>query len=392
MRILHVGPVAMKRASGLPKSILGLASAQAAIGLKVGVLSSLPFTQQSLTKEVPGVCPLGAPDKPHHNPWLISKHWIHRIREKFGTPDLVNFHSTYVPFHTALARRCRQAGWPYVITAHGVMGNLAQNVKHIKKSIGNLLFFRSYVKHAEAIHALTAGEADEIQMQFDVKKVIIVPNGVDDYLLDASLNLSPADLGDFGHRANLMLGFVGRIDMYHKGIDLLLKAIAILNSPPCQFNFNLFVIGPFHRKKDERSFHSMIESLKLNDNVNVLGPKYGQEKLRYLLACDVFVHTSRFEGMPVSVLEAMALGRPCLVTPGSNVADIVCEGGGWKCEASPRSIAEMIKSILGEKDSLRALGQQSRELMEERFTWKSVAQQLYKEHLKLCGMASRTQA
>ena len=87
--------------------------------------------------------------------------------------------------------------------------------------------------------------------------------------------------------------------------------------------------------------------------------KDGEEVLRCLLACDVFVHTSRSEGMPMAVLEAMAMGRPCLVTPGTNMADVVCEGGGWQCQPDPDSIAESLKDIYQQRDSLQARGKQS---------------------------------
>ncbi|NIP26888.1 MAG: glycosyltransferase [Phycisphaerae bacterium] len=384
MKILHVGPLMLSHASGLPESILGFASAQIDMGLKVGLLSPLPLIQSKSMKQIPSVCLLGSPHRTHYNPWIIPRDWIRHIRNKFGTPDLVNFHSTYIPFNIALARRCRQVSWRYVITAHGVMGCLAQNTKRIKKRIANLLFFRSYVKHAEAIHAFSASEAKEIQKLFKVKKIIIVPNGVEDYFLEASEKLSPADLGDFGSKGDLMLGFIGRIDVYHKGLDLLLNALKLLKSQMERPICNLFVIGPFHTKKDERSFCRMVESLGLKDNVKLLGAKYGKEKLRYFLACDIFVHTSRFEGMPMSVLEAMALGRTCLVTAATNVSDIVCEGGGWACKPDSISIAETIKSIYEQRDSLKALGRQSHELIQTRFTWTNVAQKLYQEHSKLC--------
>jgi glycosyltransferase involved in cell wall biosynthesis len=172
--------------------------------------------------------------------------------------------------------------------------------------------------------------------------------------------------------------------MYHKGLDLLLKAMAILKSQPGEFGCKLFVIGPFHRIKDERSFFSAVKSLGLKDDVKLLGPKYDEEKLRYFLACDVFVHTSRFEGMPMSVLEAMALGRPCLVTPGSNMGEVVRECGGWECKPNPRSIAETIKSIYEKRDYLGAIGEQSHKLMRSRFTWRQVAQRMSEEYLKLC--------
>jgi glycosyltransferase involved in cell wall biosynthesis len=385
MKILHVGGIEPSRsAGGQNHSIRGLAAAQAELGHSVGLLSSLPLPSGVSMEEVPGVYLLEGLHKPHYNPWLISHDWIERIRRDFGTPDIVNFHSTYIPFHTALARRCKQADWPYIITARGVMNSLALKVKRVKKSIANLLFFRSYVKNAAAIHALSSREAKEIQDLFKVKQIFTISNGVEDYLLEAREKLSPADLDDFRCPGDLMLGFVGRIDMYHKGLDLLLKAMAILKSQSGGFGCKLFVIGPFHRKRDERSFHSAVKSLGLKDDVKLLGPKYGEEKLRYFLACDVFVHTSRFEGMPMSVLEAMALGRPCLVTPGSNMGEVVHECGGWECKPNPRSIAETIKSIYEKRDSLGAIGEQSHKLMRSRFTWRQVAQQTSEEYLKLC--------
>jgi glycosyltransferase involved in cell wall biosynthesis len=384
MKILHVGPIRpVPGAAGPSQSIPSLAVAQADIGLNVGLLPSLPLEPEMKVVELPSVCLVEGPRKRHYNPWYISRDWIVRIREEFGTPDIVNFHSVYDPFQTALARRCRQLSWPYIITPRGGMTYLAQEVKHLKKTIGNVTFFRRFVKHAAAIHALLPKEAEQIQALFKVKKIIIVPNGVEDYLLQVSKKLSAADLGDFGRECDLMLGFVGRIYVYYKGFDLLLKAMAILRSQPDRIRCKLFVIGPFHSRQDGRSFCLTVESLGLKDDVKLLGPKYGEEKLRYFLACDVFVHTSRSEGMPMSVLEAMALGCPCLVTPGTNMADVVREGGGWECEPNPDSIAETIKLIYEKRDSLKVLGQQSRELIKSQFTWHKVAQQLSEEYAKV---------
>ncbi|KPJ66596.1 MAG: hypothetical protein AMJ43_07720 [Coxiella sp. DG_40] len=389
MKILHVGPVKPARsATGVAQSIRGFVLAQAAIGLKVELLSSSPLPQGKSIEELPGVHMLEGLRRRHYNPWLISQGWITRIQTELGTPDLVNFHSVYTSFHVALARRCRRLGWPYIITPHGGMTYLAQNVKRTKKSFANFLYFRAYVRHATAIHALCPREAEEIQSLFDVKKIIIAPNGVDDYLLEAAKKLSPADLGDFGHEGDLVLGFVGRIDIYHKGLDMLLKAMAILKSQFNGLRCKLFVIGPFYTKRDKQSFHSALESLGLRNNVKILGPKYDEEKLRYFLACDVFVHTSRFEGMPMAVIEAMALGRPCLVTPGTNTADVVHQGGGWVCEGNPKSIAEAIKSIYEKRDFLEALGQQSRELIKSQFTWHKVTQQLKVEYSKILDQAN----
>jgi glycosyltransferase involved in cell wall biosynthesis len=384
MKILHVGPIKHIRVAGGPShSIRGLVGMQAELGLSVGLISSLPLPHNASMEGVPGVYLFQNPRRAHYNPWFLPKKWIARIQAEFGTPDLVHFHCFYTPFQCALARRCRKLGWPYIITPRGELTYFAQNIKRTKKHIANLLCFFSYTKHAAAVHALRPIEAEEIQTLFKVKRVIIVPNGVEDCLLEASDKLPAADLGDFTHDGDLVLGFVGRIYVYHKGLDLLLKAMAILKSQLNGLACKLFLIGPFYKKEDEQSFCSLVESLGLKNDVKLLGPKYGEEKLRYVLACDVFVHTSRFEGMPMSVLEAMALGRPCLATPGTNMADVVCEGGGWQCQSDPDSIAKSLKDIYQQRDSLRVRGRQSHELIKARFTWRKVAQQMSEEYAKI---------
>ncbi|GAH39522.1 unnamed protein product, partial [marine sediment metagenome] len=138
-------------------------------------------------------------------------------------------------------------------------------------------------------------EATQIQSLFDVKQVLTIPNAVDDSLFNISEHLSAANLGSFADGVDLMLGFVGRINVCHKGIDLLLKAMAILKSqldgPKCK----LFMVGPFYTSRDRGYVLSTIKSLGLEHIVKLAGPKFGQEKWSYFLACDVFVHTSRFE-------------------------------------------------------------------------------------------------
>lgn len=389
MKILHVGPVKMKHASGLPESICGSTSAQASIGLEVALLRSLPTPKDRLSERLPGVCLIEGMRRRHYNPWFVSHDWIVRIVEEFGKPDLVIFHSTYIPFHIALARRCRRLGWPYIITPHGGMNTVAQKIKKTKKLIGNILFFRSFVKHAASIHAKSELSAAQIQSLFDVKGVFIVPNAVDDELFNVSKDLAAADLGDFATGADLILGFVGRIYVHHKGIDLLLEAMSIVKSvgkgPKCK----LFMVGPFFTRKDRNYVLSTIKSHGLEDVVKLVGPKFGPEKWSYFLACDVFVHTSRFEaGVPISLLEAMALGRPYLATPGAIMGEAIHEGSGWMSEAKPDSIANTICTIYKSKKTLPSAGKRLQNFARSHYTWHKVAERESQEYAKIISQYS----
>lgn len=390
MKILHVGPVeAGFSTSGVDRSIRGSITAQAAIGLEVGLLSSSPTAPGTSIEGLPGVCLIGGYHKRHYNPWFVSRKWIEQIRKDFGIPDLVIFHNTYIPFHIALARRCIEAGWPYIIVPHGGLNILAQSIKKVKKAIGNILFFRSFIENSRALHAKSESSAIQIKTQYAVRHVFVIPNAVDDQLLSISRHLAPVDMGSFADDTDLMLGFVGRIDVYHKGIDLLLKAMAILKSRPGGPKCKLFMVGPFYTNKDRGYVLSTIKSLGLEDAVKLLGPKFGQEKWSHFLACDVFVHPSRFEaGIPIALLEAMALGCPCLATSGANMGEAIGKGGGWIVETDPESIADTIIYIYKSKELLPEIGQRLQDFIRSKYTWGKVAEQEREEYAKLCNLTA----
>jgi glycosyltransferase involved in cell wall biosynthesis len=80
----------------------------------------------------------------------------------------------------------------------------------------------------------------------------------------------------------------------------------------------------------------------------------------------------------------MALGRPCLVTPGTNLADVVSEAGGWVTEAEPGAIAESIRRICKSRSSLPAVGRKLQNLARSKFNWCKIAKQLKEEYIAIC--------
>lgn len=112
-------------------------------------------------------------------------------------------------------------------------------------------------------------------------------------------------------------------------------------------------------------------------NIHIVGWGPREEALEYLANCDIYIMTSLWEGMPLSLLEAMFLGKPCVVTNVIGNRDVVSnDHNGYVCD----NIEQFIESIqrLADNQELRMrFGQQSHtdveniynnRIMEEKFS------------------------
>lgn len=384
MNILHVAPLSQYEASGFVFSILGLAKAQADLGHRVGLICSTPPGLKK--EEVPGnIVLIPGPVKRHLNPWRISYKWIEKIDKLFVMPDIVNFHGTYIPFQIALGKRLHKEGIPYVLTPRGDLKKIAQNIKPLKKKLGNSLFVRKFIKKAMSIHALTNAEETEMRQFNPDSEIIVVPNGIDDEILKFDSLLFPDE--KIIDKNMFIIGFIGRIDVHIKGLDLLLTAVKKMQDVGCGNKIKLVLTGPFYTRQDDLIINRFLAQMKIPENVILTGPLFGQDKWKVLMAFDIFACTSRSEGMPMAVLEAMAFRKPCLITPGSNAHDyVISSGSGWICEETPDSIAETICMIMENKKDICKMGERAREYVKNNLLWSSVAAQDIQKKLNLLSV------
>ncbi len=93
-----------------------------------------------------------------------------------------------------------------------------------------------------------------------------------------------------------------------------------------------------------------------------------------LAACDIYTHISLGEGLPVSLLEAMSMGKPIIATPIGGIPEAIVDGrDGILVEPSPDRIAEKILYLLKNKDKAEELGRNAKKVSEEKFTWEKAA-------------------
>jgi glycosyltransferase involved in cell wall biosynthesis len=284
-------------------------------------------------------------------------------------PDIVHLHSPYFPEHVPVSRWARRAGVPYVVTPHGALSPGELALRWAVKLPYKYLFERSILNGAAFVHAL--GTHEQLERYGVRSPIVFVPNGVD-----------PRQPSPIRHRplsdAHPALAdctvffFMGRLEPVQKGLDLLIAAIARTG----RTDIALVLAGPDYRG-GRRQVAKCIEATGCRGPIVLRDPLVGRDKIEALAEADVFVHTSRWEGMPQAVLEAAAHGRPLLVTTVADPADrLRAMNAAIVVQPTVEAIADGLNRFRDMTPHERAdMGERARRVATE-FTWQRTASAL----------------
>ena len=277
-------------------------------------------------------------------------------------PDLVVFHEAYRVEYLALSRELRKKKIPYIIIPHGELNREAQKKKWLKKKVANILLFNHFIRNAAAIQVLSERELESTRHG---KRKFIGTNGI---------SMPEKHKESFNSDKTKFL-YIGRLDAYHKGLDLMLDAVALAADEMRKSNSTLDIYGPDHQGRYE-SVKNMINEKGVSDIVTLHPAVSGAEKERILLDADVFVQTSRFEGMPMGILEALSYGLPCLLTDGTTLGGFIkMNKAGFSCEISAEDIYRVIKKAIAERADYATLSKNARSAVNKAFSWDNIARE-----------------
>jgi glycosyltransferase involved in cell wall biosynthesis len=353
LRVAHVGGYKPDSASGPSKAIVGMLQNLPHHGVQVELWHFDQRAREVARREIDGIPVLDLPSPSGRAGFFIN-----------------------LPRQTqeALRARCENAragpllSVPYVISPRGGYNRRVLHGRNrLAKKIWLALKERRYISSADALHAVSLGEVSELKELVPPERIFYVPNGIEQHVLERPLK----------DPAGKTLLFLGRVAMQHKGIDLLLAGYAEFLRESNDKSSDLVIAGPDFRG-DRQAVEEQIRELGLQDRVSLPGGVYGDEKWDLIDRAYAFVLTSRWEGMPFALLEALAAGRPALVTPGTNVGDLVQRyGAGTTVAGDVASIARGIETMLGlsREDYIR-MRNQARRLMHDRFTWENLMEEL----------------
>jgi glycosyltransferase involved in cell wall biosynthesis len=198
-------------------------------------------------------------------------------------------------------------------------------------------------------------------------KIKTIPNGVDVTRFQLARPINRSELGWNG--GNIVVGCVARLDP-GKGHAVLLDAFhRVLGRQP---QARLLLIGD----GGERSrLAAQAEALGVNGSVRFLGSRADVPRL--LAACDVVTLASICEGLPLSILEAMAAGKPVVATRVGCVPQVVQDGltGLLVPPGDAAALAESLESLVRDEGTRRRLGMQACRLMQSGYSFARTLEQ-----------------
>ena len=208
-------------------------------------------------------------------------------------------------------------------------------------------------------------------------RVSVVPNAVDleevDRLTDAAGARGVRERLGLSSEDALLVG-VGRLEE-NKGFHYLIGALAERAAGTGRSALGrgwrcvLLGDGPY-RARLERA----IETAGLQESVLLPGRVSGGELHAWYEAATLFVHPSLYEGSSIVTLEAMAHRKAVVGTSAGGLPDKVRPGvNGWLvAPADASALARALEDALGSRDRLRAMGEQSRAIVEREFAWEGI--------------------
>lgn len=274
--------------------------------------------------------------------------------------DVVHCHH-YSPYVYGLLASVLKPGTQLVFTEHGKLSDAPPSRK---RRLVNPLLARLPGRLCAVSADLRRHMLDE---GFPSRRVGVTYNGIDPAKRPGAdqRQAARASLGVAGDA--FVIGTVGRLDPV-KNLQLLLRAHAIVLQK--RADATVVIIGD---GAERASLEAAARDLGIAESVVFSGYR---ADVRFLMsAFDVFVNCSAYEGVSLTILEAMAAALPVIATPvGGNPEVVVDHETGLLVPGRARSLAEAITSLAVNREQRRVMGEAGRWRVKRHFSIERMVQ------------------
>ncbi len=292
-------------------------------------------------------------------------------------PTILHMHHVWPTADRYLSELAVWAGVPHqVVTEHLAGESHSASQRTLK---------RRELRRASAVTTVSRAVADSLAQDLQVprERFMVVPNGAD----------RPREEEERPEarrlRAEMRVGFarpllvaVGRLEE-QKGHLVLLEAASRLRALGLDFVLAVAGQGSLAGELAERA-----RQLGLEERIRWMGQL--EEPGPLLLAADVFVLPSRWEGMPLTLLEAMARGRAVVASGVGGVPEVVVDGvnGLLVPPGDPEVLTQALGRLCRAPAERELLGEEAAETVRSTYTWERVVEGFEAVYDEVLGLTS----
>lgn len=294
--------------------------------------------------------------------------------------DLIHNHGLWMQPNLYSRLSANRHKVPLIISPRGMLEAWSIQRARWKKKIAWQSYEKANLTSAHLFHATSEAEVQSIRALGFKQPIALLPNGVDLPSLDIDKPYLRKRLEErFPQlQERRWLLFLSRVHP-KKGLPLLIQCWSKLaRSFP---DWHLVIAGP-DLDGHQANLQTQIHQLQLQDHVTFTGMLTGEDKAAAFANSELFVLPSHSENFGIAIAEALSYQVPVITTHGTPWQELSTHSCGWWIENSEPILLESLRQGLNLSNTKRVvMGEEGRRLVEEKYSWKTIAQKTCQVYL-----------
>ena len=284
-----------------------------------------------------------------------------KIIKKFDVVYVINW---YYHLGMVFAKISHELKIPLIVGPMASLEDVARSTKKRQKLLADRMYTNNMLKNSNGFHCVGNQEKESlVKLGVNPNKIQVIDNAI---MVDDKKNIKKTEIFkkiDLSQNKDPFLITIGRIDP-KKSLELLLLTFSKLLKK--YKNLILVIVGTGN-KQYVKTIKHLVNELNIQDSVKFTGYVTEAEKIELLSSARLFVATSQSDIHTTTAIEALAIGKPVVITKNSDFPEIDDYQAGITVESTHESIFNAISELLDNKTKIQKFSDNAKRLVEEKF-------------------------
>ena len=284
-----------------------------------------------------------------------------KIIKEFDVVYVINW---YYHLGMVFAKISHELKIPLIVGPMASLEDVARSTKKRQKLLADRMYTNDMLKNSNGFHCVGNQEKESlVKLGVNPNKIQVIDNAI---MVDDKKNIKKTEIFkkiDLSQNKDPFLITIGRIDP-KKGLELLLLTFSKLLKK--YKNLILVIVGTGN-KQYVKTIKHLVDELNIQDSVKFTGYVTEAEKIELLSSARLFVTTSQSDIHTTTAIEALAIGKPVVITKNSDFPEIDDYQAGITVESTHESIFNAISELLDNETKIQKFSDNAKRLVEEKF-------------------------